>query len=996
MRILIAGDCPRQREALQRTLSEWGHEVLATCDGEEAWQALSHDTALQVALLDWDMPLASGPEVCRRIRERSSHEHTYVILLADESHEGGVVEGLRVGADDCLAKPFDPEELRARLQSGVRVLQLQKEAAARARRLETERAERQRAQEAQNSLLRRVEVAKREWQSTIDSLPQLVCLVNESGHVLRTNMTVETWGVASVKHVKGRHLHDLLHPGCETPECYLATLWPSARDTLGQGLPARFEVEDAVLKRNLHYQFTPIRLHGSAAKLDDVSFAVVVVEDISEQKRAMRAILQRDRLLAGAAIAGGYLVSETDLPTSINRALKVLGLAADVDRAYVFENHEDAQTGEHLTSLRFEWARESATAQTDNRSLQSLSYERTLPRWYEHLCANKPIAGLVKDFPESERHILEPQDVMSILAVPIWARRALWGHVGFADCHSEREWTTSERDILIAAANTVGNAIERRRAEEELRESEEKFRCITVAANDAIIMIDDLGKIVYWNQAAERVFGHPNSEALGKGLHELLVPECHRENAHKGLACFHSTGKGPIVGRTFETTGIRKDGTEIPVELSISAVALHERWHAIGVVRDISERKQAEEALARAHEREIEIGSKIQQTLLMGSVPEDVGRLEIATLSVPSQRIDGDFCDFHRNSDQCVDVIVGDVMGKGVPAALLGAGAKAHFLRAISQLMVRSPSAIVQPAEIVQRVHDSLCAELISLDSFVTVCYARIDLERMIVSFVDCGHTKTIHFHRDSGTCTTLEGRNVPFGFSPDEVYEQVVEPFGDDDTFLFYSDGVTEAKNASGECFGQERLAECVRQNAHLAPRGLIAQVRGAVLEFSQALGFTDDLTCVAVRVGQERAQALPQASLELTSSLDELQTVRRFVREFCENTMEPGLGEEGLAQLELAANEAAANIMKHAYQGRSDQPIHLRIEARADEVVLRLEHWGEAFDPEAHPRPRLDGSQDNGFGLHIIKTSVDDVVYTQDEHGKRCVELTKKRSSA
>ena len=93
------------------------------------------------------------------------------------------------------------------------------------------------------------------------------------------------------------------------------------------------------------------------------------------------------------------------------------------------------------------------------------------------------------------------------------------------------------------------------------------------------------------------------------------------------------------------------------------------------------------EALAEARRREVEIGARIQQTLLFGQLPTDLNGVEVAALTIPSQQIDGDFYDFFQHTRQCLDVIVGDVMGKGVPAALFGAAIKSHFLRALSQLL---------------------------------------------------------------------------------------------------------------------------------------------------------------------------------------------------------------------------------------------------------------------------------------------------------------------
>ena len=257
------------------------------------------------------------------------------------------------------------------------------------------------------------------------------------------------------------------------------------------------------------------------------------------------------------------------------------------------------------------------------------------------------------------------------------------------------------------------------------------------------------------------------------------------------------------------------------------------------------------EELAQARHREAETGAKIQQTLLLGQPPRDLPGARVAALTIPSQQIDGDFYDFFRHSDHCLDVVVGDVMGKGVPAALLGAAIKSHFLRALSQLSASlDQGKLPAPEEIVTVVHTDVTRQFIGLESFVTLCYARFDLESRQVAFVDCGHTKTVHFQCRRGICETLRSRNIPLGFSEREIYQQVAVPFEAGDMFFFYSDGVTEARNETGEFFGEDRLLELIRAHGGLEPEALIDKVRSAVVAFAQAETFADDVTCVAVKI--------------------------------------------------------------------------------------------------------------------------------------------------
>ena len=143
-------------------------------------------------------------------------------------------------------------------------------------------------------------------------------------------------------------------------------------------------------------------------------------------------------------------------------------------------------------------------------------------------------------------------------------------------------------------------------ADQTLRENEERLRKLTTSARDGIIMMDNEGEISLWNESAERMFGYPASEVLGKNLHALLAPARYHEAHRKAFGHFQLTGQGAAVDRTLELWAVRKDQTEIPVELSLSAVMVKGQWHALGIVRDITERRRAEAEVINARDVALE------------------------------------------------------------------------------------------------------------------------------------------------------------------------------------------------------------------------------------------------------------------------------------------------------------------------------------------------------------------------------------------------------
>jgi DNA-binding response OmpR family regulator len=122
MRILIADDEMATRRLVEAILTKVEHEVVVAKDGNEAWKILQQPDAPQLAILDWMMPGMDGIKICHMLREREGGEYTYIIMLSAKNETRDLVAALNAGADDYLSKPFDPDELHARVRAGERAV----------------------------------------------------------------------------------------------------------------------------------------------------------------------------------------------------------------------------------------------------------------------------------------------------------------------------------------------------------------------------------------------------------------------------------------------------------------------------------------------------------------------------------------------------------------------------------------------------------------------------------------------------------------------------------------------------------------------------------------------------------------------------------------------------------------------------------------------------------------------------------------------------------
>ena len=201
--------------------------------------------------------------------------------------------------------------------------------------------------------------------------------------------------------------------------------------------------------------------------------------DITEHKHAETLLLRKDALLQAVAMAVQALLSESCINTAVQQALAAVGAATGQDRVYLFECHVDPGSGESLMSQRYEWVRGGVGAQINNPVLQQLSFDKLFPRWFKLLSQGEVVAGVVANFPESERLILEPQNIVSLMVVPVQVEGQFWGFIGFDNCQTDCRWGAEDQAILTSMAASVGTAVMRHRSEVTLRETNLKLKQAT-------------------------------------------------------------------------------------------------------------------------------------------------------------------------------------------------------------------------------------------------------------------------------------------------------------------------------------------------------------------------------------------------------------------------------------------------------------------------------------------------------------------------------------
>jgi sigma-B regulation protein RsbU (phosphoserine phosphatase) len=415
--------------------------------------------------------------------------------------------------------------------------------------------------------------------------------------------------------------------------------------------------------------------------------------------------------------------------------------------------------------------------------------------------------------------------------------------------------------------------------------------------------------------------------------------------------------------------------------------------------RLVNENKKLQELIQKQHlslaekheklQRELTLGGKIHEKLLLGKTPTNIPGFTIEALSVPSKEVDGDFFEFYQPSTKVFDVVIGDVMGKGIAAALVGTAVKTQMIR----FSMPFPEAdiyndkkgwhhnLLSPDNIMNQVDKAISKQLIELEFFVTLFYGRFDIQFKKFSYIDAGSPKPIHYQAAEQKAILLQGENYPLGITEGNKYFLKDTSFNKGDIFVFYSDGVSEARSPDEQFYGVERLIHLVEGNQDLKARDLINLIRSSITAFTKQEHHEDDLTLIVIKIGHyERPDLAEVASMQFRSIYSQLPAVRKFVERFCVNA--PGNHEKLAIETQLLIDEIFCNIVKHGYEGNDRGMIHVKTELTEDCLIINVFDQGKSFDPRHVNEPSLAGNRDGGYGWHIIRELTDKIIYIKKEN--------------
>ncbi|HAF13292.1 MAG TPA: protein serine phosphatase, partial [Blastocatellia bacterium] len=237
-------------------------------------------------------------------------------------------------------------------------------------------------------------------------------------------------------------------------------------------------------------------------------------------------------------------------------------------------------------------------------------------------------------------------------------------------------------------------------------------------------------------------------------------------------------------------------------------------------------------------EGQLEVARQVQLQLLPAKDPQLDG-YDISAYNFPTEEVSGDYYDWVKIYDDQIGLVIADVSGKGVPAALLMA-----FLRA----SLRAATHIGYSPHISMAKVNYLLWESIERNQFVTAFYGILDVTNKTLSYTNAGHNPPLLLDKD-GNSKFIERGSLPLGMFKDTRYHEYYLTTESGEVLVLYTDGATEAQSPQGEEFGRDRLAEAVKANRQLGARDLIAAVQQEVVEWTGGVGAGDDVTFFVIK---------------------------------------------------------------------------------------------------------------------------------------------------
>lgn len=372
-------------------------------------------------------------------------------------------------------------------------------------------------------------------------------------------------------------------------------------------------------------------------------------------------------------------------------------------------------------------------------------------------------------------------------------------------------------------------------------------------------------------------------------------------------------------------------------------------------------------------ERELKIAHLVQMSILpsLNSIPE-LREFTLNATMTPAKEVGGDMYDFFMTDETSLWLIIGDVSGKGVPAA---------FYMALAKTMLHAAAISNQsPGEVLTIVNNENCKSN-PYSMFITVFVAKLNIRTGIMHYSNAGHNPPVVIDPQTGLSFLDEKIGPACGIQPGIRYGTRKTRLSAGQSIFMFTDGVTESLNLQGELYTDERLQDLLSKSLDLNPFELIQKVAASINEFSMSSKQYDDITMLAVKYNGFEPQACHtrNAHISLENEIDNIVRVHGFIKDFSTSS---GIKDSVSNDLQLVMEEIFINICRYAYKDDRTHYINISLKLEDNDLIWRVEDDGIPFNPLEH---KLDGVNKSiedmkigGQGIRLVKKLTDSLNYS------------------
>lgn len=514
----------------------------------------------------------------------------------------------------------------------------------------------------------------------------------------------------------------------------------------------------------------------------------------------------------------------------------------------------------------------------------------------------------------------------------------------------------------------LGDLTERKKNELRLKSQSAALK----SASNGIVITNKTGEVTWVNPAFTKLTGFGWKEIVGK-TPNILKSGKHEDSFYSEMWNTILDGnvwQGEIINK-------KKDGDLFYEEMTITPIRDEddEIVQYVAIKQDITERKKLEEVLIKSKERmegELNVAKDIQMSMLPLIFPAFPQRDEIDIYAnlIPAREVGGDFYDFHFLDENHLYMVVGDVSGKGVPAALM---------MAVTKTLLKSRAGNDRStASILTHVNNEIAKDNDAY-MFITVFIGILNTVTGELVYSNAGHNPSFVIEKNRNITKLADLHGPVVGAMEDMTYKETSVQVDKDAIILAYTDGITESQNIKEELYSDQRFEDLLKNGTYDTTKQLSELIIESVKEFEGDTEQFDDITVLAVQLKDEKNESgIVKTGIKIANIIAEMPQVIDHFEAF---GMEQGLPFGTIQKFNIALDELLNNIISYGFKDSKEHEIEVQFELRNTRLIITVKDDGIPFNPFRNDPPdtmlSIDERNIGGLGIHIVKNMVDEYEY-------------------